>query len=71
VEGIDRKRIAQEMYAAFAAADRDFVEEHLSDDFTFSAPPDPLRGRNTEVLSFDGEKISRAEVYFGWNVEEE
>jgi ketosteroid isomerase-like protein len=27
------------------------------------------RFRNTEVLSFDGEQISRAEVYFGWDVE--
>jgi hypothetical protein len=28
------------------------------------------RGRNTEVLTFDDEeKIVRAEVYFGWNLE--
>ena len=27
------------------------------------------RGRNTEVLTFSGEQICRAEVYFGWNVE--
>ena len=26
------------------------------------------RGRNTEVLTFDGDEISRAEVYFGWNL---
>jgi hypothetical protein len=27
------------------------------------------RGRNTEILTFDGEnKISRIEVYFGWNL---
>ena len=25
------------------------------------------RGRNTEVLTFAGVKISRAEVYFGWS----
>jgi ketosteroid isomerase-like protein len=24
--------------------------------------------RNTEVLSFAGEKVSRAEVYFGWDL---
>lgn len=24
--------------------------------------------RNTEVLSFSGEKVSRAEVYFGWDL---
>jgi hypothetical protein len=27
------------------------------------------RGRNTEVLTFDGDRIIRAEVYFGWNLE--
>jgi hypothetical protein len=85
----------------------------LTDDFTFSAPPDPLldragyftrcwpgagkgqtfefirlieagdevivtyeskhpdgtKGRNTEILTFEGDKVSKAEVYFGWNVE--
>ena len=27
------------------------------------------RFRNTEVLTFEGDKIRRAEVYFGWNLE--
>lgn len=27
------------------------------------------RFRNTEVLTFEGEKIARVEVYFGWNRE--
>jgi ketosteroid isomerase-like protein len=26
------------------------------------------RFRNTEVLTFDGDKICRAEVYFGWDL---
>jgi hypothetical protein len=26
------------------------------------------RGRNTEILTFDGDKIVGAEVYFGWNL---
>ena len=30
---------------------------------------DGSRGRNTEVLTFDGDRIRRAEVYFGWNIE--
>ena len=30
---------------------------------------DGRRGRNTEVLTFRGEQVCRAEVYFGWNVE--
>lgn len=27
------------------------------------------RFQNTEVLSFDGDKVTRVEVYFGWNLE--
>jgi ketosteroid isomerase-like protein len=30
---------------------------------------DGTRFRNTEVLTFAGEKISRTEVYFGWNLD--
>jgi len=30
---------------------------------------DGSRFRNTEVLSFEGDKIRKAEVYFGWNLE--
>jgi hypothetical protein len=26
------------------------------------------RGRNTEILTFDGDQIVRAEVYFGWDL---
>ena len=108
----NRIDIARELYAGFASADRAAVEQLLSPDFTFSAPPDPLldrdgyfercwpgagsgdafefvrlvesgdevivtyertrpdggRGRNTEILTFEGGQIARAEVYFGWDV---
>jgi ketosteroid isomerase-like protein len=30
--------------------------------------PDGSAGRNTEVLTFDDDRISRIEVYFGWNL---
>jgi ketosteroid isomerase-like protein len=104
---------ARELYRAFAAGDRDFVERVLQEDFTFSSPldvgldragyfercwpgagqgqqfefvrviqsgdevivtyevtrADGGRGRNTEILTFRGEQISRAEVYFGWNLD--
>jgi ketosteroid isomerase-like protein len=30
---------------------------------------DGRRFRNTEIFGFAGDKISRVEVYFGWNVE--
>ena len=108
----NRIDIARQLYEGFASADREVVEELLSPDFAFSAPPDPLldrdgyfercwpgagsgqafdfvrlveagnevivtyertrsdgqRGRNTEILTFDGEQIVQAEVYFGWDV---
>lgn len=31
--------------------------------------PNGRRGRNTEILTFRGDTICRAEVYFGWNLE--
>ena len=33
-----------------------------------STKTDGSRFRNTEVLTFEGEKICKAEVYFGWNL---
>jgi ketosteroid isomerase-like protein len=34
-----------------------------------SKKTDGSRFRNTEVVTFDGDKISRVEVYFGWDLE--
>ena len=34
-----------------------------------STKTDGGRYRNTEVLTFEGDKISRVEVYFGWDLE--
>jgi ketosteroid isomerase-like protein len=42
----DRKMIVRESYAAFAAGDRSFFEERLSEEFLFSAPPDPRLDRD-------------------------
>src|SRR2546421_7618563 len=33
-----------------------------------STKTDGSRFRNTEVLTFEGDRICRAEVYFGWNI---
>jgi ketosteroid isomerase-like protein len=30
--------------------------------------PDGTKGRNTEVITFDEDKITRSEVYFGWDI---
>jgi ketosteroid isomerase-like protein len=34
-----------------------------------STKTDGHRFRNTEVLTFEGDKIRKAEVYFGWDLE--
>ena len=34
-----------------------------------STKADGKRFRNTEVLTFEGDKIRRTEVYFGWDLE--
>jgi hypothetical protein len=30
---------------------------------------DGTGGRNTEVLTFSGDKLCRADIYFGWNIQ--
>jgi len=37
----DRLNIARDSYLAFAAGEREFFEQRLRDDFSFSSPPDP------------------------------
>jgi ketosteroid isomerase-like protein len=108
----DRRQLARAVYEAFAAGDRDAIENLLADDFEFHAQPDPhldragyfercwpqagdgqsfeftrliesgdevvvtyesrradgTRFRNTEVLTFAGDRVRRAEVYFGWDL---
>ena len=108
----DRKQKVRAMYDAFAAADRGVVEDLITDDFTFHAPPDPHldragyfercwpgagtigsfefvrlieagdevvityestrsdggQSRNTEIMTFEGDRIRKVEVYFGWDV---
>ena len=109
----DRLQIVRACYGAYESGDRNILEQLLTDDFTFSAPPDVgidratyfercwpnaetikafefkrlleandevfvtyestttdgRRFRNTEIFGFGGNKISRVEVYFGWDVE--
>jgi ketosteroid isomerase-like protein len=109
----DRLQVVRDCYGAYESGDRSIVEQNLSEDFVFSAPPDVgigraayfercwpnsttlrafeykrlfeandevfvtyeatkidgRRFRNTEVFGLDGDKISRVEVYFGWDVD--
>ena len=108
----ERLEAVRDIYRAYEIGDRGLVEERLSEDFVFFAPPDPGidratyfercwpnsqaiasfdfkrlvpigdevlvtyeitktdggRFRNTEILAFDGDKVCRAEVYFGWDL---
>jgi hypothetical protein len=37
-------------------------------DTTIVPSPAGKRGRNTEVLTFERDKVKRVEVYFGWDL---
>ena len=41
-----RREIASHYYLAFAAGDRSFFEQRLSEEFIFSSPPDPRLDRD-------------------------
>jgi hypothetical protein len=71
--GIDRARYFELCWPnAGSFADFQFVRLIESGEevvVTYEATKvDGSRFRNTEVLTFDGAKLRRAEVYFGWNL---
>jgi ketosteroid isomerase-like protein len=71
--GIDRDRYFERCWPnSETIEDFDFVrliEDGNEVVVTYeSTKTDGSRFRNTEVLTFEGEKISKVEVYFGWNV---
>jgi ketosteroid isomerase-like protein len=37
----DRLQIVRDCYAAYESGERELIERHLSEDFTFYSPPDP------------------------------
>jgi ketosteroid isomerase-like protein len=109
----NRLQIARDCYRAYETGERELIEQHLADDYTFYSPADPgidraryfercwpnaqnitafeyrrlvevgdevlvtyestrndgTRFCNTELLTFDGDKLARTEVYFGWNLD--
>ncbi len=71
--GIDRARYFERCWPN-AALIKDFEFTRLveaGDEVVVtyeSTRTDGSRFRNTEVLTFDGDKICKAEVYFGWNL---
>ncbi|HWF32852.1 MAG TPA: nuclear transport factor 2 family protein [Solirubrobacteraceae bacterium] len=72
--GIDRERYFERCWPnAAAIASFEFVRLiELGNDEVLvtyeSTKTDGQRFRNTEVLTFTGEKICKVEVYFGWNL---
>lgn len=71
--GIDRARYFERCWPnAALIEDFDFVRLVESGDEVIATYESTKTGgsrfRNTEVLTFDGERICKAEVYFGWNL---
>jgi ketosteroid isomerase-like protein len=52
-------QIARDAYRAYEDGERGLIESLLSDD---------LRFRNTEVITITDGRITRVEVYFGWEL---
>jgi len=72
--GLDRARYFERCWPnAGSAGTFEFVRLIETGDeviVTYEATrTDGSRFRNTEVLGFDGDRISSAEVYFGWDLE--
>jgi hypothetical protein len=72
--GLDRDGYFEKVLAQFGdLCDFEFVRTIESGDevvVTHEATRvDGTRFRNIEVLTFDGEKIVKAEVYFGWDLD--
>ena len=55
----DRAALARAAYAAYETGDRAAMEALAADGSRF---------RNTEVLTFAGDRLTTVEVYFGWNL---
>jgi ketosteroid isomerase-like protein len=71
--GIDRATYFERCWPNATAIDKfEFKRlfEHDGEVFVTyeSEKADGSRFRNTEVFGFDGDRISRVEVYFGWNL---
>jgi ketosteroid isomerase-like protein len=72
--GIDRATYFERCWPAAETTEafefRRIFEAHDEVVVTYEATrTDGRRFRNTEIFGFDGDKIGRVEVYFGWNLE--
>jgi ketosteroid isomerase-like protein len=73
--GIDRETYFERCWPNAEAIEAfEFVRlKEIGDDEVLvtyeSTKTDGKRFRNTEILRFDGDRISRVEVYFGWDLD--
>ncbi|MDX6657615.1 MAG: hypothetical protein QOH62_2408 [Solirubrobacteraceae bacterium] len=72
--GIDRARYFERCWPNAQTIEAyEFVRLFETGDEVFvtyeGTKADGQRFRNTEVLTFDGDKVRRVEVYFGWNID--
>ena len=72
-DGIDRATYFERCWPAHELHHRfEIVREHVHGDevvVTYEAErTDGSRFRNTEVLTFAGDRCAKVEVYFGWNL---
>lgn len=71
--GLDRAGYFERCWPGSGQGQRfDFVRMVEDGDAVFvtyeMTQPDGNRGRNTEILTFEGDRIREAEVYFGWSL---
>jgi ketosteroid isomerase-like protein len=72
-DGLDRAAYFERCWPAHEVQARfEIVREHIDGDevvVTYEAErTDGTRFRNTEVLTFAGDRCRKVEVYFGWNL---
>jgi ketosteroid isomerase-like protein len=73
-DGLDRATYFERCWPNAGALDKfEFVRLVEADDevyVTYEATrTDGTRFRNTEIFGFDGDRIAKVEVYFGWDLE--
>ena len=70
----ERMHLVRESYRAYETADHELIERLVEAEgevfVTYEATrADGTRFRNTEIFGFEGERITRIEVYFGFDLD--
>jgi hypothetical protein len=73
-DGIDRQTYFERCWANHESIDKIELQRvaELSESEVVATyqlvKPDGSRGQNTEIITFDGERATKVEVYFGWDL---